>query len=116
MGRSGHSHFDILNNICLEILENTTKTCTGKAVSYQVLNPRLSEYDAGAVSNLTAAFLNVRLKNKFTKYWVLSDCNYVFFGSIVRCCAMCFSSVSTGSRLRETVAVTAGHHRNSADL
>ena len=66
MGRSGHSQFDILNNICLEILENTTKTYMRKAVSYHVLNPGRSEYDAGAVPNLTAAFCNVRLKSKFT--------------------------------------------------
>lgn len=79
MGRSGHSQFDVLNNICLEIMENTTKTYMGKAVSYQVFNPRRSEYDAGAVPNLTAAFCNVRLKIKFTRYWVLIDCNYVFF-------------------------------------
>jgi hypothetical protein len=116
VGRSGLSQFDILNNICLEILENTTKTCMGKAVSYQVLNARRSEYDAGAAPNLTSAFCNVRLKSKFTRYWGLSDCNYVFFRSIVRCCAICFSSVSTGSRLSETVAATAGHHRNFCRL
>lgn len=75
MGRSGRSQLDVLNNICLEILENTTRTYMGKAVSYQVLNPRRSQYDAGAVPNFNAAFCNVRLKSEFTRYWVLSVCN-----------------------------------------
>lgn len=52
----------------------------------------------------------------FTKYWDLSDCNYLFFRSLVRCIAICFSSVSTGSRLSETVAATAGHHCNFCRL
>jgi len=88
----------------------------GKALSYQVLNSRRSQYDAGVVPNLNAAFYNVRLKSKVTRYWGLSACNYALFRSIVRCCAICFSSVSTGSRLSETVAATAGHRRNFCRL